>query len=50
MKTTVPTIGMKFKGRYITYLMNAFGVYFSNGDFKSFPSLPIGSLKWAAFN
>lgn len=41
---------MKFRGRYITYLTNAFGVNFSNGDFISFPSFAIGSLKFPDFS
>lgn len=47
---TVPTTGIKFSGRYMTYLTRAFGVNFSNGDFNNFPSLPIGSLKLPALS
>ena len=40
---TVPTMGMKLRGRYIKYRMMAFGVNFANGFFNSFPSRAIGS-------
>ena len=40
---TVPTIGMKFSGRYMTYRMIAFGVNFANGFLNSFPSRAMGS-------
>lgn len=43
MKMTVPTIGMKFSGRYMTYRMIAFGVNFANGFFINFPSLAMES-------
>lgn len=43
-KIAVPTTGMKFKGRYMTYLMRAFGVNFSNGDLRSFPSYPVSVI------
>jgi hypothetical protein len=46
----VPTTGIKFKGRYITYLINAFGVNFSKGDFMSLPNFAIGSLKLPDFS
>jgi hypothetical protein len=45
-KITVPTTGIKFKGRYITYLIKAFGVNFSKGDFISLPNFAMGSLKF----
>ena len=40
---TVPTIGMKLSGRYMTYRINAFGVNFAKGFFSIFPSRAIGS-------
>ena len=45
-KMTVPTTGIKFKGKYITYLIKAAGVNFSNGLLTNFPNLAIGSLKF----
>jgi hypothetical protein len=49
MKTTVPTTGMKFNGRYMTYLIKAFGVNFTKGDLMIFPNFAIGSLKFPDF-
>lgn len=40
---TVPTTGMKFRGRYMIYRMIAVGVNFANGFLISFPSRAIGS-------
>lgn len=44
-KMTVPTTGIKFSGKYITYRTMAFGVNFSKGFLINLPSLAIGSLK-----
>jgi len=41
---TVPTTGMKLRGRYITYLTSAVGLNFEKGFFIILPSLAIGSL------
>lgn len=44
MKMTVPTMGIKFNGRYMTYRMRALGLYFSKGLFKILPRRSMGSL------
>ena len=41
---TVPTTGIKFKGKYIKYLIKAVGVNFINGCLTSFPSFAMGLL------